>query len=206
MPISVQCPACKQGYTLADAQAGKHVRCKSCSGVFQVPAAEEIAEVLPAEEDYWPGRRPPPLPAGRDDEDDRPRRSIRRPPGVPVWVWPAVGGGVALVVIVVVLVLTLGGGGGGKITPENANRIHPGMSEKEVQAILGAPTEVVDPMTMFKDNPLFQQNPALKNNPMLGNLQNVMPMKICVWKSGRNSITVTFINGQVTMHRGDFSS
>jgi predicted Zn finger-like uncharacterized protein len=195
MPISVQCPACKQGYTVADTQAGKHVRCKSCAGTFQVPNAEDVADVLPVEEPAAPRRRPPALPDAWDFEPERPQpRPAVRQPGVPVWVWLVSGGGLLLVIVIaVVLLLTLGGGG--KITPENAERVQPGMTEAEVRAILGAPTEVIDPSQVFNQNPFFQQNPALKNNPFKNLLGAV---KMCVWKGGRGTVTVQFVNDRAT--------
>ena len=36
MPISMNCPQCDEAYTLADRQAGKKVRCKTCEHVFVV--------------------------------------------------------------------------------------------------------------------------------------------------------------------------
>jgi predicted Zn finger-like uncharacterized protein len=198
MPISVQCPACKQGYTLADTQAGKHVRCKSCAGTFQVPNAEDVADVLPVEEPVTARRKPPPVPDAWNFEEERPQpRPHVRQPGVPVWVWLVSGGGLLLVIVIaVVLLLTLGGG---KLTPENAARIQAGMTEAEVRAILGAPTEVIDPSQVFNQNPLFQQNPAFKNNPLMGNFQNLLgAVKVCVWKSGRNTVTVQFVNDRAT--------
>jgi predicted Zn finger-like uncharacterized protein len=198
MPISVQCPGCKHGYTLADSQAGKHVRCKSCAITFQVPAVEDVADVLPVEADYQPRRRPPPLLDDRDDEEERRGpRPYAASSGVPVWVWPVVGGGVLLVIIVVVVLVMTLGGGGNKVTPENYNRLHAGMTEAEVRSILGPPTEVVDAKQVFEQHPLFKQAPGFKDNPFVGNFQNMMP-KVCTWRHGQNVITVQFLNDRVT--------
>ena len=41
MPIPVRCPACDRPHNLADALAGKKIRCKNCQAVVAVPAAGE---------------------------------------------------------------------------------------------------------------------------------------------------------------------
>jgi predicted Zn finger-like uncharacterized protein len=227
MPISVNCPACNQAYMLADSQAGKRVRCKNCSEAFVVPAApEEISDVVAIEE--VPSARPRRRDPDRDDrgrydedddarprrrdsdrdeggryyEDDRPRR--RRPPplprgGTPVWVWFAVGGGVLLLLIAVGLVLWLSVGPS-KFSKENFEKLRVGMTESEVRAILGSPTEVVDPSNLLNQNPAFKQFPIPHVNNLLGTV------KVLVWRRGNNIVQVMLLNDRVTSLNGFFSS
>src|SRR5207248_7619735 len=39
MPISVECSDCKSRYSVAEAMAGKRVKCKKCGNSFMIPAA-----------------------------------------------------------------------------------------------------------------------------------------------------------------------
>ena len=50
MPIAIQCPSCQAPYTLADALAGKRVRCKKCEAIISVPGgtAEDRLASSPA--------------------------------------------------------------------------------------------------------------------------------------------------------------
>src|SRR5262249_13290005 len=74
----------------------------------------------------------------RDDDDDRPRR--RKSGGSPLLLVLLIGGPILLVGILGLgLVMTMGGGGlGNRVTQANADRIKMGMSENEVNAIIGA--------------------------------------------------------------------
>jgi len=84
MSIKAICPHCDSVYTLADAAAGKRVKCKKCAEAFTVN--EDVPEAEIAEEQLKAGtasRLPPPARRGRDlDEDDydddRPRRRPQR--------------------------------------------------------------------------------------------------------------------------------
>jgi hypothetical protein len=106
--------------------------------------------------------------------------------GVPLGVWlTAAGGGGLLLVVAVVLVLVFALGGSGKVTQENYAKLKPGMTESEVVAILGRPTETLDGVTLG-----------------FGGSSG----KTMVWKDGLNSITVIFANGKVTGIRGNFTN
>jgi predicted Zn finger-like uncharacterized protein len=169
MTIKTVCPHCRQDYILGDAQRGQTVRCKNCDEAFVV------------RESGTGGRVP-----NESDDHPRPRRSAGGGGGVPVWVW-LVGGGV-----LVLFLACLGGGGlvywlatgpmRNRVTPENADRIRTGMTEAEVKAILGRPTE----------------------DSNLGQSRNPAALHILTWRNGGNQITVTFRNGKVTAKMAQF--
>ena len=84
MPIETACPHCHTAYVLADSQAGKKVRCKTCQDAFDVqplerdrPAAKAApvrpVRADPDEEDQRPAQR-----RGRDEDEDDPDRPPRR--------------------------------------------------------------------------------------------------------------------------------
>jgi predicted Zn finger-like uncharacterized protein len=104
--IQTTCPLCQTSYKLPDTQAGKRVRCKSCSGTFLVQAEEEVpvleeaaedelgksdvvVEELPVLQDIVDAPKqpaavrsvatPPPAPRRRerDEDEDRPVRRHR---------------------------------------------------------------------------------------------------------------------------------
>jgi hypothetical protein len=87
MPIRVDCPQCETGHHLADALAGKKIKCKNCQHVFRLPKAEveEVVEAVaspPAK--AREAARPRPRPAAVQDEEDelpprRPSPSRTRP-------------------------------------------------------------------------------------------------------------------------------
>src|SRR5437588_287816 len=84
MSIKAACPHCDSVYTLADAAAGKRVKCKKCDQAFTL--TEEVLEAEAAEGQLkagTPSRLPPPARRSRDVdedeyEDDRPRRRPQR--------------------------------------------------------------------------------------------------------------------------------
>jgi predicted Zn finger-like uncharacterized protein len=202
MAINTLCPNCKQTYLLDDALAGKRVRCKGCSEPFVV-RAEVIEEVLPVEEE--PARRRdredarrPHRDDRRDDRDEgyrdrddsdrsRPRRR-RSSSGVPVWVWLAGGGGLLVLVVGVVLIILFTAGPlGNTVTKENYEKLRHGMTEAEVIAILGRPTETGDP------------NQAVRNSPFGQQFGNIFNVRILIWRRGRSQIMVGFTNNSATM-------
>jgi predicted Zn finger-like uncharacterized protein len=178
MAIALKCPRCARPYSVAESLLGRRVRCKNCATEFLVadPAAgppEHALSPAPAE----------PLPAAlpADGAPRRPRRA-RRPAGVPVWAW-VVGGSV-------VLVLFLGVGaallfvvfhGGSRVTRANYARLRIGMTEGEVRAILGAPTQSADAGSLPVQLPGFGS------------------MRTLVWKEGDRAITVMFIDDRAVM-------
>ncbi len=76
MAIEMTCPSCDKGYSLADSQLGKKVRCKGCDETFVVEEprrARRGRDDDDRDRDDRPGRR------GRDDDDDRGRDDRGRP-------------------------------------------------------------------------------------------------------------------------------
>jgi hypothetical protein len=75
MPISIVCSHCQKKLKVADAAAGKNVRCPACKGVLAIPQAEEFVEpdelVEPDEETAVSNTSPKPKKkAAWDDDDD----------------------------------------------------------------------------------------------------------------------------------------
>jgi hypothetical protein len=91
--------------------------------------------------------------------------------------------------LVVGLCLVLAGCGGGKITKENANKIKPGMSEKEVTDILGPPGEAGGGLKRPELGDEAGEGGGAASGPKEG--------KTTVWKDGSKSISVTFVDGKV---------
>jgi predicted Zn finger-like uncharacterized protein len=166
MAITMNCPHCERAYTLADNLAGKKVRCKGCTTVFEVPASgkrreeEAVASDAPRRsarrDDY----------DDRDEYEDRPRRKGRKR-GVPVWVWLVSGGGLLLLVGIVVVVVVLVGGKGtpgdnspsiplfgksNRLTRENIEQVQRSNTEAEAVGILGSPN--------FTEHGRFGREPA----------------------------------------------
>jgi predicted Zn finger-like uncharacterized protein len=165
MAIKTSCPNCSQSYTLADTQLGKKVRCKNCSEAFTVREG-----------------KPPRL---RDEDDDRPAPRPKKKGGVPTGL--LIGGIAALLLLLV----CLGGAGAivwwatgalrSTVTEENYAKLKMGMSEAEVKAVLGEPTE------------------GQGGAQVAG-----LGMKSLAWRNGPNQIVVTFLNGKVVGLSGHF--
>ncbi|HVS38558.1 MAG TPA: MJ0042-type zinc finger domain-containing protein [Gemmataceae bacterium] len=161
MPLQITCPHCDSSFGVSDELEGKRVRCRKCARPFQVVASVEPVD--DEDDDSRPARRGARRPARRS------RASRGAPAGV--WVGLAVaavllvlvvGGGVAAFVI-----LNRQGGFGSagapantgapgttggpsapagqapgpRLTAANFAMLHDGISEAEVEAILGQPTE-----------------------------------------------------------------
>lgn len=157
----IRCPKCK-GAFIAGGDAPPEEEPEPVQEPMPESADQPSYEVL---EEVVEAREAPPPPRrrrnpGDDDEmDERPRRRRARKSGVPLWVWLTAGGVVLLLFCgcfgtVGVLLATgaFGGGsglpqalGGSPVTWENYQRLHRGMSEAQVQAILGPPTRVIKP-------------------------------------------------------------
>jgi hypothetical protein len=82
------------------------------------------------------------------------------------------------------LCLCLSACGGNRVTQENYQQINPGMTETEVQNLLGSPTQVLD------------------SNAMGNHLG--LNLKMATWKNGDNIIMVTFQDGRVMNKMGAF--
>jgi predicted Zn finger-like uncharacterized protein len=228
MPIQTACPECQKSYTLADRQAGKKVRCQGCAAVFVVPgpgadpepadedddrvrtrtvAGQRTAPRRPRDDHDEDGetersaRRRKPSREDYDDEDDYEdrRRPVRKKGGVPLWVWLVGGGGVFVLLLIggVILFVALRGP---SITKENYQKIKPGMTEAEVVAILGKPTEELDPGSLFDNfNKGFGKDFAKDFNKDLGQFPKGLLGKTLIWRRGGDHIAVTLDgNGKVT--------
>lgn len=186
MPATVTCPNCN--VTLkpkTPVPAGTRIKCPKCQTVFAVPG--DAAAAPPPRPAPAPAPISAPEPAEEDDaglaamDDDAaaPRGAASRPAkkGVPLWVWLVSGGG--LVVLLTCCGCGIGGyyfvnsvvkAGSGSVTLLNYAQIQKGMSEAQVQGMLGKPaTEMT-----------------------LGG------SKVVTWQDGQNTITVTFTGDQAT--------
>jgi hypothetical protein len=189
MPIKASCSNCDRIYNLADAMAGKTLKCKECGEPLVVPGGAVAGRGVRPDRSAEPAR-PTRTGSGRShadvpDEEDRParrRRKNRRQGSGMVW-W-LVGGVAALLLLMVV--------GGGvvalimfwptKATPENFARVRAGMTEAQVIDIMGSPSE------HLSLNNGFAQLAGL-------NMPNVKGM---VWRGRRgDEFVVQFIDGKV---------
>ncbi len=133
------------------------------------------------------------------DQDETP--AARK--GVPVWVWLLLGGGLLfglLLVVGVVATLFATGvlGGGPKLTAENVQRIRGGMTEAEVIAILGRPTEAKDgaPAEFGGGTKEFSQN--IGGVDVKFQFGPTTPgVRTLTWRKGKDFITVIFVKGKV---------
>jgi hypothetical protein len=189
----LKCPKCQTAFFAPPAALGEEPEAPQATrGVRDLAQVEELEELPPAKGATAASLTEKPVPRGRrlDDADDRPSR--RRKGGgrddeedrgprkghkvkkgaTPVWVWLAVGGGG------LVLLMCCGVGGivalmtfGSRVTMENYEKIKADMTEEQVKAILGEPTETTE----------------------------VFGFKVWEWKSGDNIIVVEFVNHKVTV-------
>jgi hypothetical protein len=106
-------------------------------------------------------------------------------------VWIAGGAGLLVLVVGVVLIILVASGGlVNRITAANYARLHHGMTEPEVIAILGTPTEVGDP------------NDAFGPNPFGVRVGNVFNFRLLKWRRGSSQIIVGLTNNSVSMLSG----
>ena len=167
MAIQTMCPHCGRGYTLAEAAAGQEVRCKGCGRAFTVEAPEQPAE------------RP------------RPRRRRKEGGGVPVWVWLLLlgGGGLGFLAVGgVVAALLLWPGSGFSLTSrvslENYEKLEVGMTEAELEQILGKPTERIDDFADFEKAvgiaaTYVQMTPDVMMGDLLKNMRSSQIFSVC---------------------------
>jgi hypothetical protein len=122
MPIQMTCPNCARRYALADAAAGKTLRCKGCGKSLKAAGPDANGDE--------PGPKPKARPAKA---------------GGRALIWGLLGGGAA---VLLVLLLVCGGLGffllphrdnGRRPDEEAYPKLTPGMSEKEVVGIMGPP-------------------------------------------------------------------
>jgi hypothetical protein len=141
------------------------------------PADDEVMDVVAADDDDDP------------DEDDRPVRKSAKKSAVAeqpakksrLMLWILLGGGGAFGFLLLIGcaggLWWMLGGGGKKIDQEAYDKIRQGMTEAEVNAILGSPTSSVS---------------------VFGTA------RMSVWKQGDNQITVNFDNGKASVLLGLF--
>jgi hypothetical protein len=119
-------------------------------------------------------------------------------------VWLLLGGGLLfgmlLVGGVVVTLFATGVIGGPKLTVENVQRIKGGMTEAEVKAILGRPTEAVDggPPGFAAGAQEFSKNVGgvdvkFQFGPTTPGLRTL------TWRKGKEFITIVFRDGKVAL-------
>jgi predicted Zn finger-like uncharacterized protein len=192
MLILTKCPECYKEHRLSDEVLGQSVRCKEC-GHFFVAADESAPGRFAAHPDSRTDDTPAHLlpevlPATpREDDEDR----LPKPPSKygSVRMWLLVAGGVMLVLVT----LCAGPGGLGwyyqygrgpaTVTKANYDAIRVGMSEADVQALLGKPTRTVDVEDPFDD-------------PRGGGKRTTLYRKQ-FWENGKDVIAVTFVDGKV---------
>ena len=76
MPIQFSCPRCERAYTVADALAGKRIKCKECGQEQSIPTLSAMAEPsLSIDDDDEEITAPPPPRGGRSP---RPASQARR--------------------------------------------------------------------------------------------------------------------------------
>ena len=125
MPIAVYCCACDRSLKVKDDLAGRKIKCPDCGKLLTVP--DEEAEERPRKRNR------------DEDEDDRPRRKKekkRSKKGLIIGL--SVGGGVLAIGLVVLLIVLFGRSRDNpNVTEANFDRIKPGMSQEEVEKILG---------------------------------------------------------------------
>jgi hypothetical protein len=97
------------------------------------------------------------------------------------------------VILAAALCLVLAGCGS-KITKENADKIKPGMTEKEVSDILGAPTESAE-----ANLPDVGKGAGVPGMPEMPQGMPAAPKggKSAVWKDGNRVIGIIFVDGKV---------
>ncbi len=144
------CPGCDRELKLPQGADGRKIRCPSCKTPLLVSDGERSL-VGARETNVRAGR--PERRSRLDDEDEAPRRSRRADPedrdydrprkrrkrsrgGIPLWAWLTGGGVLLAAVLGLVIILLLNKGDG-------YEKIKTGMSETEVIAIMGNPTESV---------------------------------------------------------------
>ena len=196
MPSTLTCPSCNA--TLrpkTPVAAGTRIKCPKCTNVFAVPDEEDEAPVTPVRRPKPAARREEPEeevpeegeilddePEDDELEEERPRKKKKKRPkpkkGVPLWVWLTGGGGVFLLLccagclgIGYYFTNTVLNAGSGAATFLHYAQVQEGMSESQVQTIMGAGPQS------------FMQ---------IGNT------KTDTWQSGPDVVVVTFVNDKAT--------
>ncbi len=152
MSIQTVCPQCDRPYTLADQMAGKMIRCKGCASTFRVETEEarRDREAAPLAEEHDPEELDDLEDVAAATSQRRGRKTSKKAAptskkkGRPLWPL-ALGGGVA--VMFLALIGCCGVGGfyylnhfvDPNINEAGYDRLRNGMTEDQVNAILGPP-------------------------------------------------------------------
>jgi hypothetical protein len=165
MPISVVCRSCDRSINLKDDLAGRRIKCPGCGKVLAVPDEEAVER---------PRRK---RDRDREEDDDRPRRKKekkRSKKGLIIGL--SIGGGVLAAGLTVLLIVLLGPRDNPNATEENFDKIKPGMSQEEVEKILGKGEAV----SYNAVNEALHARPS--SNPSTGDAQT------CRWKNKSDTI------------------
>ena len=125
MSIAVECASCERSIKVKDELAGRKIKCPGCGKLLTVPD-EEVEE------------KPQNRSRDREEDEERPRRKKekkRSKKGLIIGL--SVGGGVLAVGVGILLFVLLGSHNNPNVTEENFDRIKKGMSQEEVEKILG---------------------------------------------------------------------
>jgi hypothetical protein len=86
---------------------------------------------------------------------------------------------------------------GGKINQTNYTKINTGMSQAEVEAILGPGTEQGSSSVAVPAMPSVPGVPAATGTPALGAPGTTVSTKVLTWRDGNKMISVTMMNDKV---------
>ena len=85
----------------------------------------------------------------------------------------------------------------GKITQENYGKVNTGMTQAEVEAILGPGTEQGSSSVAVPAMPNVAGMPAATGTPALGAPGTTVSTKVLTWRQGTKMISVTMMNDKV---------
>ena len=207
MSVRLICPDCGAKLTSKKAEDGARVRCPECGELVRAAKEESLRRRQDLEEPE------------ADDLPDRPRRRKKRKEEaasrMPLIIGLVVGGVLLLLatvgVVVAVVVWKGGGSGSGtngvggqsgvssKATKENVQSVHHGMSQKEVEDILGqgqtiSESEALDFTAIRQEREQMQNEDreSRRANSMDGLIAKYKPRRWCLWKNGNLRVVVAY--------------
>jgi hypothetical protein len=86
---------------------------------------------------------------------------------------------------------------GGKVNQANYAKINPGMTQAEVEAILGPGTEQGSSSVAVPSMPNVPGMPAATGTPAIGAPGTTVSTKVLTWRQGSKMISVTIVNDKV---------
>jgi hypothetical protein len=143
MAIRVTCRSCEHSIRVKDELAGGRIKCPECGKPVAVPDEEIEERPRPGrsrerDEDEDFEERPRRKRSRERDEEDRPRGKSRpKQSKKGLIIGLSIGGGVLVVGVIVLLVFLLVSNNNPNVTEENFDRIKRGMSQEDVEKILG---------------------------------------------------------------------